>query len=145
MRALIQRVTQASVSIAGGKVGEIDTGLLVLLGVAQEDNTAKAEKLAERLMNYRIFADNQGRMNNSLKTIEGELLIISQFTLCADTQKGLRPGFTTAASPEIAEGLYTHFVDYCTKQIARVETGFFGADMQVSLVNDGPVTFLLES
>lgn len=145
MRALIQRVTQASVSVAGQKVGEIDQGLLVLLGVAQGDDSSQVQKLAERLINYRIFSDDQGRMNHSLKTIEAELLIVSQFTLCADTQKGLRPGFSTAAPPDIAEQLYKDFVDYCRQQITRVETGIFGADMQVALINDGPVTFLLES
>lgn len=145
MRALIQRVTQASVSVAGQKVGEIDQGLLVLLGVAQGDDSSQVQKLAERLINYRIFSDDQGRMNHSLKTIEAELLIVSQFTLCADTQKGLRPGFSTAAPPDIAEQLYKDFVDYCSQQITRVETGIFGADMQVALINDGPVTFLLES
>ena len=145
MRALIQRVTQASVSVAGQKVGEIDQGLLVLLGVAQGDDSSQVQKLAERLINYRIFSDDQGRMNQSLKTIEAELLIVSQFTLCADTQKGLRPGFSTAAPPDIAEQLYKDFVDYCRQQITRVETGIFGADMQVALINDGPVTFLLES
>ena len=145
MRALIQRVTQASVSVAGQKVGEIDQGLLVLLGVAQGDDSSQVQKLAERLINYRIFSDDQGRMNHSLKTIEAELLIVSQFTLCADTHKGLRPGFSTAAAPDIAEQLYKDFVDYCRQQITRVETGIFGADMQVALINDGPVTFLLES
>ena len=145
MRALIQRVTQASVSVAGQKAGEIDQGLLVLLGVAQGDDSSQVQKLAERLINYRIFSDDQGRMNHSLKAIEAELLIVSQFTLCADTQKGLRPGFSTAAPPDIAEQLYKDFVDYCSQQITRVETGIFGADMQVALINDGPVTFLLES
>lgn len=145
MRALVQRVTSASVEVEGKQVGSINTGLLVLLGVAPDDGKAELEKLAERLLNYRIFSDDQGRMNLSLNDVGGELLIVSQFTLCADTSKGLRPGFSTAAPPELADSLYQDFVGYCSQQAAKVETGIFGADMQVSLVNDGPVTFMLES
>lgn len=145
MRALIQRVTQASVNVDNTCVGEIKAGMLVLLGLAQGDDATKCEKLAQRLLSYRLFADQDGRMNKSILDIGGELLIVSQFTLCADTHKGLRPGFSTAAAPELAEQLYTEFVDHCTAQLTKVETGIFGADMQVSLINDGPVTFLLES
>ena len=144
MRALVQRVNSASVEVEGQRVGEIGIGLMVLLGVAPEDKVENTEKLAERLLNYRLFPDAENRMNCSLKEIGGDLLIVSQFTLCADTKKGLRPGFSTAASPELAESLYNEFVEYCRDQISTVQTGIFGADMQVSLVNDGPVTFLLE-
>ena len=145
MRALIQRVTSASVSVNGGCVGEIEKGLLVLLGIAPQDTPESTAQLAERVMNYRIFSDSSGRMNQSLKEIAGELLVVSQFTLCADTHKGLRPGFSTAAPPQLAKSRYEDFVSHCQSQVARVETGIFGADMQVALVNDGPVTFLLEN
>lgn len=145
MRALIQRVSSASVNIEGNSVGDIGTGLLVLLGVSPDDDIERGHKLADRLLNYRIFPDDEQRMNCSLKDINGALLIVSQFTLCADTKKGLRPGFSTAAPPELAESLYNDFVEYCESQVGKVATGIFGADMQVSLVNDGPVTFLLES
>jgi D-tyrosyl-tRNA(Tyr) deacylase len=133
------------VNVEGKPVGEISTGLLVLLGVSPDDDIERGQKLADRLLNYRIFPDDDQRMNCSLKDINGELLIVSQFTLCADTKKGLRPGFSTAAPPELAESLYSDFVEYYESQIGKVETGIFGANMQVSLVNDGPVTFLLES
>jgi D-aminoacyl-tRNA deacylase len=145
MRALVQRVSSASVEIERKTVGEIGVGLLVLVGIAREDEQPNVEKLAEKLLNYRIFPDESARMNLSLKDSGGELLIVSQFTLCADTSKGLRPGFSSAASPELAEDLYQDFVAYCRNQISCVQTGSFGADMQVSLVNDGPVTFMLES
>ena len=145
MRALIQRVSSASVNIEGNSVGDIGTGLLVLLGVSPDDDIERGRKLADRLLNYRVFRDDQQRINCSLKDIDGDLLIVSQFTLCADTKKGLRPGFSMAAPPELAESLYKDFVEYCESQVGKVGTGIFGADMQVSLVNDGPVTFLLES
>jgi len=145
VRALIQRVSQASVEIEGKIIGEIGAGILVLLGVAPEDSASDTERLAEKIINYRIFPDTLKPMNTSLRDIGGELLVVSQFTLCADTKKGLRPGFSSAASPEVAEPLYNDFIDYCRRKIDRVETGIFGADMQVALVNDGPVTFLLES
>ena len=132
-------------NVEGKPVGEISTGLLVLLGVSPDDDIERGQKLADRLLNYRIFPDDDQRMNCSLKDINGELLIVSQFTLCADTKKGLRPGFSTAAPPELAESLYSDFVEDYESQIGKVETGIFGANMQVSLVNDGPVTFLLES
>jgi D-tyrosyl-tRNA(Tyr) deacylase len=145
MRALIQRVSSASVNIEGNSVGDIGTGLLVLLGVSPDDDIERGRKLADRLLNYRVFPDDQQRINCSLKDIDGDLLIVSQFTLCADTKKGLRPEFSMAAPPELAESLYKDFVEYCESQVGKVGTGIFGADMQVSLVNDGPVTFLLES
>ena len=145
MRALIQRVSSASVRVEEAQVGSIQSGLLVLLGVAQNDSKVDLEKLAERILDYRVFPDSTGRMNCSLKDIGGELLVVSQFTLCADTGKGRRPSFSSAAKPELAESLYQDFIRYCSQYIAKVETGIFGADMQVSLVNDGPVTFLLES
>ncbi|MBT5331605.1 MAG: D-tyrosyl-tRNA(Tyr) deacylase [Porticoccaceae bacterium] len=145
MRALIQRVNHASVQVKGKCIGEIETGVLLLLGIAKGDNNDSSTKLAEKVLNYRIFPDEQGRMNRSLVDIKGALLVVSQFTLCADTQKGLRPSFSSAAPPDLAQKLYLHFVDQCANTLNKVETGEFGADMKVSLLNDGPVTFLLES
>ena len=118
---------------------------MVFLGVDQEDNQQIAEKLAKRCMSYRVFADDNDKMNLSLVDKGAELLVVSQFTLSADTHKGLRPGFTTAAAPDLASKLYRHFVQCCSVEIGSVETGEFGAHMQVSLVNNGPVTFLLEN
>lgn len=148
MRALLQRVQSASVSIDNNIVGEIEQGILVFLGVQKHDDKALADKLLKKIVNYRLFADSQQKMNLSLGDIRGGLLVISQFTLAADTQKGLRPGFSSAAEPGLAEELYNYFVDRA-RLISQdnntcVATGQFGADMQVSLVNDGPVTFLLE-
>ena len=145
MRALIQRVSSASVNINHELESEIGSGLLVLLGVAAGDTAADAEKLANRVLEYRVFADADGRMNQSLQDGNGDLLVVSQFTLCADTHKGKRPGFSTAAEPQLAEHLYNLFVKAVKARTTIVKTGVFGADMQVSLVNDGPVTFLLES
>ena len=144
MKALIQRVTEASVEVNGVGIGQIKQGLLVLLAINSGDDQATAEKLADRVTKYRIFSDPQGRMNLSLGDIQGDILIVSQFTLAADTNKGLRPSLTGGADPEKAEQLYNYFVDLCRSRIDRVETGRFGADMQVKLINDGPVTFLLE-
>ncbi|MCR8923069.1 D-aminoacyl-tRNA deacylase [Dasania sp. GY-MA-18] len=144
MKALIQRVTQARVTVAGETVGEIQQGLLVLLGVERDDDTAKADKLAEKLIAYRVFADEAGKMNCSLNDINGGLLLVSQFTLAAETKKGLRPGFSTAAAPELAQDLYRYMIAALKAKAVAVQTGEFGADMQVSLTNDGPVTFLLE-
>lgn len=144
MKALIQRVTQASVAIEGSLVGEIDRGLLVLLGVDKEDDEAKAQSLAERVLKYRVFADDDEKMNRSLVDIDGGLLVVSQFTLSASTSKGLRPSFTSAAEPVKALQLYEFFLSVCRSHSSKVESGRFAADMQVSLVNDGPVTFLLE-
>lgn len=144
MKALIQRVKHASVTVENQTIGAIETGLLVLLGVDKADDQAQVEKLVERVLKYRIFADEHGKMNNSLLDIQGQLLVVSQFTLSANTSKGLRPSFSGAATPELAERLYLSFVEQARSNVAKVETGKFGADMQVSLLNDGPVTFLLE-
>lgn len=144
MKALIQRVTQASVQVDQQIVGEIGQGLLVLLGVEKADNESTVERMAEKLMAYRVFADELGKMNCSVRDIAGELLIVSQFTLAADTRKGLRPGFSTAADPVLAEQLYEHMLRYLRQQQQPVASGQFAANMQVQLLNDGPVTFLLE-
>lgn len=142
MIALIQRVSQAHVDVHGERVGKIDKGLLVLLGVEKEDSREKADKLAEKVLNYRVFSDENDKMNLNVQQAGGELLIVSQFTLAADTQKGLRPSFSKGAAPELANALYEYFVQKCGEKIG-VSTGRFAADMQVSLVNDGPVTFWL--
>lgn len=145
MLGLIQRVSQASVVVDGEIIGEIKQGLLLLLGVQKSDTQATAEKLLKKVLDYRVFCDAEGKMNLSLKDIQGELLIVSQFTLAADTQKGLRPSFSTAAPPAIAHQLYDYFVTRAQHFHAnKIATGQFGADMKVSLINDGPVTFLLE-
>ncbi|MEH7996805.1 D-aminoacyl-tRNA deacylase [Pseudomonas aeruginosa] len=145
MKALIQRVRQAHVEVAGEVVGAIDQGLLVLVGVEPQDSEASAAKLLHKLLNYRVFSDSDGKMNLSLTEVAGGLLLVSQFTLAADTRKGLRPGFSTAAPPALGEALFDHLVDLARQQHDPVATGRFGADMQVHLINDGPVTFLLES
>jgi D-tyrosyl-tRNA(Tyr) deacylase len=144
MIALIQRVKSAQVDVDGKTIGKINQGLLVLLGVAKDDDKAKADRLVQRISNYRIFSDEDGRMNLSLKQIEGELLVVSQFTLVADTKKGTRPGFSRGAPPALGEELYDYFVRQCKDAGIPTQTGQFGADMQVSLLNDGPVTFNLE-
>jgi len=144
MRALIQRVKSASVVIAGTTVGEIDQGILCFLAVQREDREEEAEKLLRRLLAYRIFSDDKQQMNLSLQDIDGGLLVISQFTLAANTKKGLRPSFSSAAQPERAETLYDHFVQLARELHPKAAAGRFGADMQVHLINDGPVTFLLE-
>lgn len=145
MRAVVQRVTRASVTIDGQVVGEIENGLVVLLGIARDDTKQDADYLAPKIVALRIFDDSDGRMNVSVKDINGGLLIISQFTLYGDVRRGLRPSWSDAASPEIAEPLYDYFVESSRKLIDRVETGSFRAMMQVELVNDGPVTLLLDS
>lgn len=142
MIALIQRVTQAQVDVQGEIVGKIDKGLLVLLGVEKEDSHEKADKLAEKVLNYRVFSDENDKMNLNVQQAGGELLIVSQFTLAADTQKGLRPSFSKGAPPDLANELYEYFAQKCGEKI-KVSTGRFAADMKVSLVNDGPVTFWL--
>lgn len=146
MKALIQRVKQASVIVDGKTVGRIDNGLLVLLGVAKNDNQTLSNKLLDKVLHYRIFADNDDKMNLNVQQINGELLVVSQFTLVANTQKGLRPSFASGASPALAEELYEYFVTQAQQkyQPERIQTGQFAADMQVSLINDGPVTFMLE-
>ena len=143
MIALIQRVTEARVSVAGQTIGSIDKGILALVGVERGDSEAEAARLAERVLGYRIFADAEGRMNLALREVEGKLLAVPQFTLVAETQKGSRPSFSGAGSPDEGVRLFDKFVEFA-RQKARVETGRFGADMQVSLVNDGPVTFWLQ-
>jgi len=140
---LIQRVSEASVSIDGSVVGEVNRGILLLLGVQKGDDQEKADRLLDKLLRYRIFPDPEGRMNLSLADIEGELLVVSQFTLAADTRKGTRPGFSSAATPADARELYEYFCEQAAARIATA-TGEFGADMKVALVNDGPVTFWLE-
>lgn len=145
MKALLQRVSAARVDVAGETVGAIDRGLLVLVGVEPQDTEASADKLLHKLLNYRVFSDAEGKMNLSLGAVEGGLLLVSQFTLAADTRSGLRPSFSSAAPPAQGERLFDYLVARARVQHAQVATGRFGADMQVHLVNDGPVTFLLES
>lgn len=145
MRAVIQRVSEASVRVAGELVGQIDGGLLILLGVGPLDDAATADLLAEKIANLRIFADEEGRFNRSLIEIGGAALVVSQFTLFADTRKGRRPSFIDAAPPEIAAPLVETFADALRQRGLRVATGTFGAHMQVALVNDGPVTITLDT
>lgn len=144
MIALIQRVTAAKVEVEGEITGQIGKGLLVLLGVEKEDNHAKAEKLLEKVLNYRVFSDEDSKMNLNVQQAGGAILIVSQFTLAADTQKGLRPSFSKGASPALAEEMYDYFVEKCGQKISTF-TGRFAADMQVCLTNDGPVTFWLNT
>jgi D-tyrosyl-tRNA(Tyr) deacylase len=145
MRAVVQRVTQAKVEVDGAVAGEIGPGLLVLLGVAKGDTPADADFLAKKIPSLRIFSDAAGKMNLSLTETGGALLAVSQFTLYGDCRKGRRPGFDNAAPPELARTLYEHFVAAVRREGVRVETGVFQAHMAVSLVNDGPVTFIVES
>ena len=145
MKCLLQRVTQASVTVSREVVGEIDHGLLVLVGVEPEDAEQTVTRMAERLLRYRVFSDAEGKMNLNVAQVQGSILLVSQFTLAADTTSGNRPGFSTAAPPEQASNLCDQLADALRKGDVRVETGRFGADMQVALVNDGPVTFLLEA
>ena len=145
MIALLQRVTQASVSVDGRIIASIGRGILALVGVERGDVEAQAERLAERVLGYRIFPDAEGKMNLSLLDIKGELLAVPQFTLAADTNKGTRAGFSTAASPEEGRLLFDRFVFFSNQKLLQVKTGTFGADMKVSLVNDGPVTFWLQA
>ena len=145
MKALIQRVKHARVEVDGSVVGEIEQGMLVLVGIDAHDQDSNVDKLTDRLLKYRLFADDDGRMNRSITDIDGGILMVSQFTLSADTRKGLRPGFSTAAAPDEGQRLFERSVERLRQQHSTVETGKFGADMQVSLKNDGPVTFLLEN
>jgi D-tyrosyl-tRNA(Tyr) deacylase len=144
MIALIQRVTRASVTVEDEVTGEIGPGLLVLLGVEKDDDEQKANRLCERVLGYRIFGDADGKMNLNVQQAGGSVLVVSQFTLAADTERGMRPGFSRGAAPDRAEELYEYFVERCRQQEMNTQTGRFAADMQVSLVNDGPVTFWLQ-
>ena len=143
MIALIQRVTQAKVEVGGEVVGQIGKGLLVLLGVEKDDDRQKADKLAEKVLNYRVFSDADDKMNLNVQQVAGKVLVVSQFTLVADTQKGLRPSFSKGATPSLANELYEYFAQKCGEKV-NVECGRFAADMQVSLTNNGPVTFWLQ-
>jgi D-tyrosyl-tRNA(Tyr) deacylase len=145
MRAVVQRVTRAKVTVDDRVVGEIERGLVVLLGVAHDDTRADADYLAPKIASLRIFDDSDGKMNVALKEIDGGLLVVSQFTLYGDVRRGLRPSWSEAAPPEVAEPLYEYFVERSRKLIARVDTGSFRKTMQVELINDGPVTILLDS
>ena len=145
MRAVLQRVSRARVLTEGQVLGQIARGFVVLLGVAQGDTEADAAKLADRILGIRVFADSAGKMNCALAAVGGELLVVSQFTLLADTDSGRRPSFTRAASPEDARRLYEHFLSLVRKDNTKVETGEFGATMEVELVNDGPVTIILDT
>ena len=145
MRALIQRVTEARVTVAGDIVGQIGGGLLVLLGVERSDGGAQVERMAGKLLSYRVFADDDGRMNRCLTEIRGGLLLVPQFTLAADTGKGMRPSFSSAADPDTGRCLFAYLCAQARARHAPVEAGVFGAHMQVSLVNDGPVTFWLKA
>lgn len=144
MIALIQRVLNASVTVSGKTTGEIGSGLLVLLGVEKGDDDSKAERLVDRVLGYRIFGDENDKMNLNVRQANGSLLVVSQFTLAADTKKGLRPSFSGGAMPDEAERLYEKFIHHCRQKGMTTETGRFAADMQVALVNDGPVTFWLQ-
>lgn len=144
MIGLIQRVRRASVDVNDQTVGAIGHGILLLLGVEANDGVQQLQKLADKVLKYRLFNDENGKMNLNLQQVNGELLVVSQFTLAADTNSGLRPSFTPAAVPAVAEPLYQEFVRYCQAKGVTVATGQFGADMQVSLINDGPVTFWLQ-
>lgn len=144
MRAVIQRVTRASVTVDGKQVSAIDTGLLVLLGIAKGDTETEARWLAHKIANLRIFPDEEGRMNRSVKDVRGQVLIVSQFTLCANTRKGFRPSFVPAAPPDVANQLVEFVIDHVAAEKVPVQSGVFGAHMQVELVNDGPVTIVLD-
>jgi D-tyrosyl-tRNA(Tyr) deacylase len=144
MIALLQRVTQASVMVDGAAIGAIDAGLMVLLCAERGDSEKEADALLSKLLSYRVFADDAGRMNHSLTDVQGGLLLVPQFTLAADTQSGTRPSFTPAAAPDAARKLFEYFITAARGRHAHIATGQFGADMQVALVNDGPVTFWLQ-
>ena len=144
MRVVVQRVINASVEVDGQICGSIKKGLLVFIGVGDGDSENDCKRLADKIINLRIFSDENDKINLSLKDVNGELLIVSQFTLYADCKKGNRPNFTQAAKPDIANALYEFFVDYCKNLVPVVETGIFGADMKVSLENDGPFTVIFD-
>lgn len=145
MKAVIQRVTKASVCVDGKEIGAIQNGLLVLLGVCNEDTREETSKFVDKITGLRIFADENGKTNLSLQEVNGELLVISQFTLYADCKKGRRPSFTNAGNPILAEELYEAFIEMAKRKVDKVEHGEFGADMKVELLNDGPFTIVLDS
>lgn len=145
MRALVQRVTRASVTIGGGVTARIGAGYLVLLGVGEGDTPAEAERLWSKLRDLRIMEDDEGRVNRSLMDTAGDVLVVSQFTLYANCRRGRRPSFTDAASPDLARELYEYFVELARRDVERVQTGTFAADMSVDLVNDGPFTVMLDT
>lgn len=145
MKFVIQRVSHASVTVHEETVGRINQGYLVLIGVGKEDTREDADRLVKKMIGLRIFADENGKINKSLKDVNGGLLLVSQFTLYADCRHGNRPGFTEAAGPDMANELYEYIIESCKKEVAVVEQGEFGADMKVELLNDGPFTILLES
>ncbi|MBD8707888.1 MULTISPECIES: D-aminoacyl-tRNA deacylase [Pseudomonas] len=145
MKALLQRVSQARVDVAGETIGAIDQGLMVLIGIEPQDTPTSADKMLHKLLNYRVFSDADAKMNLSLTDVNGGLLLVSQFTLAADTKSGMRPSFSKAAPPALGAELFGYLVTKARTSHPTVETGQFGADMQVHLVNDGPVTFLLET
>lgn len=145
MIALIQRVTSAQVRVNGEEIAHIDKGLLAFIGVEKDDSEKQARRLVERILGYRVFEDADGKMNLGLKQVGGQLLLVSQFTLAADTHKGMRPSFSSAAPPDEGRKWFDFAVELCRQEIDEVATGQFGANMQVSLINDGPVTFWLQS
>ncbi|SCP99208.1 D-aminoacyl-tRNA deacylase [Anaerobium acetethylicum] len=144
MKFVIQRVARASVTVDGETAGAISKGLLVLIGVGQDDKKEDADRLVKKMINLRIFEDGQGKTNLALKDVGGELLLVSQFTLYADCRKGNRPSFINAGKPEMAEEMYEYIIEQCRKQVEKVERGVFGGDMKVELVNDGPFTIILD-
>ena len=145
MKALLQRVSASKVEVEGRVVGQINKGLLVFIGIEKKDDIISSDKMIKKILSYRVFSDSDDKMNLSVGDINGDLLIISQFTLAADTKNGTRAGFSTAMPPKEAENLYNYFLEKTKSMGVIVESGIFGADMKVSLVNDGPVTFLLET
>ena len=145
MKFVIQRVSEAFCKVDGNIIGEINKGFCVLIGVSNEDSTEIADKMIKKLIGMRIFEDENGKTNLSLADVDGSLLLISQFTLYADCKKGNRPSFTNAGNPELANNLYEYIIEKCKEQIPNVQTGSFGADMKISLVNDGPFTIVLDS
>lgn len=145
MKVVLQRVLEAGVSVDGQVIGQIGKGFLMLLGVSESDTMSVADRMTDKICRLRIFADENGKTNLSLSDTGGEILVVSQFTLYADCRRGNRPGFTGAGSPELAEQIYEHVVERCRNYSAKVEHGLFGADMKVSLINDGPFTLVLDS